>query len=315
MCLHGLSVLRFYEDFRKCISNNPTDKNQVHNFLFFHKVDEACGTAGVSPETFATWQSDIKLSFQQKNCFALSLKEAPGMAVDSRPLLQRMGQQEVVLETTGTTCNVLRHEMGELRYDVRELLSLNRQLMGRVARMEDFIATHMAHSSAPPMVPGLAIPDPEEVGNAEAEGACENDGVPAPFANQPKTKICYDNILHQRYKNQAIPMSKLFSSWFLEQLPIAYENYKTARLQNPTSPRMDKKTHTTVKNHFSICKTAVHVVLKNLEKYPEVGDEKSLEVVANEALDKIVTQHGLPSRPSRTKACWEDQFRLQDREV
>ena len=103
-----------------------------------------------------------------------------------------------------------------------------------------------------------------------------------------RTTVCYNDLLFNRYKDRQIPILKLFMTWFREQLPVTYENYKLARQSDPT--RQDtKKYHTKVKNHFSICKTAsCPCCCKKLDRYPAFED--NLEALANQALDKKQTR-------------------------
>ena len=283
------------------MNNNPEKRDAFVVHPFIQKVRSTCSIACVSGDTFNQWKLDVKTAFKRKNCYALSLKDSPGMEVDSRPLLERITQLETVVQQTGNICNNLQSTCSSLQSTCKELLSINKEQMKRIECLEELLVQTRNLEMPPP--PNNCAPSPQGA-NGESDSATEvpvakeTDIVPTPFDGDGRTTMCYDAILHRRYPNQQIPVPKLFLSWFTEQLPVAYENYKLARMNDPT--RMEKKYHTKVKNHFSICKTAVHVVLKNLDKYP-TRDEDDLEALANFALDKIRKEHGLNSKPSRTK--------------
>ena len=295
MCLLGLSVLRFYIDFENCIKSNPTSRNAHESHPFLTRVIHAKQQARVDDATFVQWMLDIKEAFRLHNCHAVSLVHAPppNMSVDARPLLDRFSALEQVTAQTGMMCTKV--------WDTcKELLTLTRQQSARIHHLEQVLGG----MQGPAMLPRVPYMGEAEVPFGNTEGANEEEdenATPTPFPGQigKKTNMCYDIVLRKRYGSNGIPANKLFVSWFVEQLPIAYENYKAARRRDGGG---DKAFHRRILTHFSVSKTAVHVILKNLDEYPQEGiSAQDLEELANKALDKIAQDNNLKGRPSRTK--------------
>ena len=324
MYLHGLSVLRFHEDFVESLKLHPPEDllDELPRHPFLYAVQEALSQASVSQETFAQWQKEVREGFQSRNAYALSLKQVPQMNVDARTLIGRMEQLERVGHNTGKQVDSTKDAIKELVSLNKELVSLNKELLAvnkrsqaRILRLEEMMSIHMLqHSGSPPMLPPL--PNAQNIDQQEdglMDGATNDmgggvnqpvatipTGLPTPFPNQRPTTMSYDVLVLQRYKDQAIPTPKLFLAWFVEQLPVAYENYKTSRTSKGKNlTKKEKNHHKTVKNHFSICKTAVHVLLKNLDSYPSEDDD--LEALANQALASICERHNLSKIPPRTR--------------
>ena len=311
MCLMGLSVLRFYKDYQKCMEKHPEyGAMAVGQDPFTVNLVDARQRAGVSPETFARWMQDVSMAFSQKNCYAVSLEKAPdGMKIEARPLMDRLTSLEQVTATTGTLIQQLidgqkeiAHTAGKLSTVVGELSTMTRQLLVRTERLEHIIGT-MAGTASPTLPGTLLPPGAPTAENSNDHGDIDTNGVPLPLPGVGVvTTKCYDQILFHRYGNRSIPLEKLFSMWFVEQLPIAYENYKAERSRKKGLPaRQTAKYHKKIKSHFSISKTTIHVILKNMDEYPVGGVSAcQLEEIAKAAIDKIRCKHGLKNRPSRT---------------
>lgn len=320
MCLLGLSVLRFLEDFQLCVRCNPVrtnDTDEPNSHLLLLKVELALRAADISHDIFQQWQKDVKAAFTSRNGLALSLSNAPaGMSVDSRGLLERMHHLEAAMSSTCAENSTTRDIMSEL-------LATNKQILARVNHLESLLSQSASHGRIP-SIPPFAFYDcvlpsgspethtsPDQPANPTVEPPqapteqSEKATDPSPFPGQRRTTACYDQLLPKRYGNKAIPVAKLFSSWFVEQLPIAYENYKL-RHDALTPSTADeilryRKYHRSIKTHFSVTKTAVHVVLKNIATYPTPQHTpQMLEELANQALEKMVRDHKLQSKPTRT---------------
>lgn len=306
LCLHGLSVLRFYQAFKDSLQLDPRARenpDQPARHLFINKVEEACYRAEVSLETFTKWQEEVEHAFMSRNSYALSLERAPnGMSIEAQPLLERLKVLEEVCKNTGD-------KVAQFDNILREIVSLQKKQEARMDRLEQILANQMLRSNNSPVLPpppSIADSPADTNGDGVVDPPSDHDnpqqetpGFPTPFPDQTPTPLCYDIILQQRYKDQTIPVPKMFLAWFREQLPVTYENYKAARIRGDDPRRKDPKYHKSVKTHFSICKTAVHVLLKNLDNYPTVGDD--LEALADKALKNLCERHNLSKIPPRSQ--------------
>jgi len=111
-------------------------------------------------------------------------------------------------------------------------------------------------------------------------------GVVSPWPTKARQTERYDALVTNKYKGP-IPCHILFKLWFQDQLPVALENIPQGRIKRK------------LKNGFSETKTVVHVMLKNLNKYPTPEDD--LDVMVTSAMESIMQNHQLAKAPSRSR--------------
>lgn len=264
---------------------------------FVSAVESAYRNADVSPELFQKWQENAEKMFKAKNCYAFSVKDAPAAAVDARPMFERMAQMEEVVKEAALECTTL-------RASIEKLLVLSGEQLAKINRLEALMAANPSASQHRSPVTNHGTSAPVTPDNSNIANPQDSDSSsPNPFPGTLPTNMCYDDLFKSRYKDKQVPVTKIFVAWFVEQLPVTYENYKAARQQNPA--RTDSKFHKKVKNHFSIVKTTIHVVLKNLSEYPAKRLShlpRELEALAIDALEKIKEKHGIKCKGLPTKS-------------
>jgi len=183
----------------------------------------------------------------------------------------------LIVRNQGTELMQMRHSMDKMEVTIAKLESTNQEVLRCLQALQK------PSSSQEPAV-SCAV-EGASTTNALANEE-EQHGVVSPWPTKVRQTERYDALVINKYKGP-IPCQTLFKLWFQDQLPVAFENIP----QGPTKRKL--------KNGFSETKTVVHVMLKNLKKYPTPEDD--LDVIANTAMQNIMQNHQLAKAPSRSR--------------
>lgn len=272
--LHGFSVLRFFQEFGKFLEDSKFQRQHP----FVHRVHSALDAAGVSVELFQIWQKEIQDSFKQRNFYGMAISAVPEFTVGTKPLLETFSKIQMV-----TKCLTTQVQSLDKKLDTQDqkLDSLDKKMELIIQLLQNGRSTQEVCPS-PHRHPLEQEQVPQQPNNSDS--AAINARLPWPDVAM-KANCCYHAGFKMKYGG-IVKCGIIFKLWFKEQLAVAW--YK-----------MSEKYRKTCSNHFSICKTVVHVMIKNLDAYPKQDDD--LDALAVLALTRIRATHKLQKEPSKTQ--------------
>jgi hypothetical protein len=296
---------RFFQNFEAFLKEASYD----HRHPFIARVESSLQEADIPPSMFQTWQEAIQRSFAQRNFYGMSLHESevPDMLkVNAKPLLEHISLLKMVsknqaeeLKTLSNKFHQVVDKVGELVEKVEHLHTNIRGVLIQQDELSNILVNHICVK--------LGIHEPSASETAETLLAL-NDGpdtnrtnpslegrpvAPVPWPHKQRLETVRYDTFRSKYGRAPIPCESLFKVWFQDQLAVAYYN------MDDTAKRKER-------NHFSISKAVVHMMLKSLDEYPKEDDD--LGKLAKQAVTKIKEVHNLEKVPSRSRMATKTKF-------
>ena len=229
--LCGLSILRFYKDFREALQGEPNGKYDEPSRLrchpFLSRVEDALHKAQIPRETFDSWQQRIVHSYETRNLYSLNLSQIRNpnaVMVDHRNMIQS-------------------HD--SLVQSIRELSSL-------VTHLRSDILLRLTQLSS-----GM-----EQLRNSHEQLQLQLCGMKKSADEATTRRIPLVQPFHAfllKYPKKQVPPFVMFRFWFTENLPRSYER---------SLELVDKKEMPPLRQCLSKTKKFLQVMLKCLDKYP-----------------------------------------------
>jgi hypothetical protein len=264
LLLYGFSVLRFLGDFETCmaVDNLWTDSNE-HPFV--QRIREARRQCDISVELFKQWQDDVIKSFKSRNAYALSIDSIADGPIESRTIVEMVHCMTRLVHSHGVTLNHMSDSIASLKGTINDAGGILKKAVDD--KVDDVMAGF------------------QNLNLGRGQQTQERHDEDAPAA-EAITLSSYTNLMKT---GKEMPLLEIAFNWFRYDVRQLFFNEK--------STVTDKKEASRLRQHFSAIKSTMHVVIKNLNNYPDempsgepnkiVAWERSLKSEVEAALEKI----------------------------
>jgi hypothetical protein len=241
LLLYGFSVLRFFGDFEMCmaVENHWTERNK-HPFV--QRVQEATQQCGISDEVFNQWQADIIRSFKTRNAYALAIDKILDGPIESRTIIDMVHTMTNLIQSFGVKINDMSDTITSLKATINDASGNLQTIVDK--KVDDVMEGFQNLNLGPGQF------------RKEAQQGQEQHDEDAP--PEPIILSSYSNLMRT---GKEMPLLDIAFYWF---------RYNTLQLYlNEKSRVVTKSEGSKLRQHFSAIKSTMHVVIKNLNNYPD----------------------------------------------